>query len=101
MSLEPALKAYICAHDSSFVPKTFGHNIDALWKRAVSHGLKASRSAWVEDQVRLHQSPDHLARYMGESNMLTGTTFKPTIDELQDLVGEMHAAVYPNSRFRP
>lgn len=97
VSLEAALKAYICANDSTFVPKKLGHDIDQLWMRAVGHGLKAPRSAWVEDIVRLHGGPDHLARYMGEGNGLLGTTFTPTISELSKVVEEMYAVVYPGS----
>lgn len=66
------------------------HNIDALWKLAISNGmpLSLSQPTWVENLSRLHAPPYHL-RYSTSVHAVTSPVAEPMTTDLIALLEQV------------
>lgn len=98
-ALECAMKAFL-AHsgmaESDLKKKPCLHDLEALWLKAVSRGLKipSRPPAWVELLNTLHNSPYHL-RYPTLVNGLVLPGPEPLTADLQATIAAVKAVVQP------
>lgn len=97
-TLECALKAYLAKvgiTDSELKDRKRRHNLEVLWREAVSHGLsiQAEPAQWCLILNSAHDQPHYYIRYPIGINMVTLPDLVPMVLELGELVAAVARAV--------